>query len=65
MRLVRKHGLEIHHPLPSDEVVKQAGDLYASGLSLQRVEEMVDVPKSTVRKALIATGVPMRPAKNR
>lgn len=64
-RLVRKHGLEVHDPLPSDEIVKQAGELYASGLSLQRVADRVGVPKSTVRKVLIATGVPMRLAKNR
>lgn len=65
MRLVRKHGLVIHDPLPSDEVVKLAGELYESGMSLKRVADQVDVPKSTVRKALIASGIAMRPAKNR
>jgi Helix-turn-helix domain len=64
MRLVRSHGLEPHDRMMSDEVVRAAAKLYASGLSLQRVADQVGTNKSTIRRALLDAGFTIRPPKH-
>ena len=61
MRLVRKHGLEVHVRLPSGETVAKAAELYESRLSLQRVADQLLVPKSSIRRALLDAGFTLRP----
>jgi DNA invertase Pin-like site-specific DNA recombinase len=63
IRIVRKHGLDAHERLPSGEVVREAADLYASGLSLQKVADRVGVSKSTLRRALLEQKVVLRKSK--
>jgi transposase-like protein len=60
MRLVRKHGIAVHNPLSSADVMKQAAELYKSGSSVQRVADQVGVSKSTMLRELKKAGVVMR-----
>jgi orotate phosphoribosyltransferase-like protein len=64
MRLVRKHGLPVHDRGLAIDTVKLAIELYSTGLSLQKVANQLLVPKSTVRRELLAAGCKLRPPKH-
>lgn len=61
MRLVRKHGFEPHERVLSDDVIREAAQLYESGLSLHRAADRDGTNKWTIRRALIDAGVQLRP----
>jgi hypothetical protein len=64
MRLVRKQGLPVHDRGLAIDTVRFATELYSSGLSLQKVADRLLVPKSTVRRELLAAGAELRPPKH-
>ncbi|MBF6177715.1 helix-turn-helix domain-containing protein [Nocardia otitidiscaviarum] len=60
LKLLRDAGVAIRNQGLSDEQVGDATRLYESGLSLARIGERFGVDASTVHKALVRRGVPMR-----
>ncbi|MBF6276367.1 MULTISPECIES: helix-turn-helix domain-containing protein [Nocardia] len=63
MKLLAEHGVTMRRqPLTPDQI-NQAAKLYADGNSLRTIAVQLDSSFSTVREALIARGVQMRPAR--
>jgi hypothetical protein len=58
--ITQRAGARPRYPALLPEEVKQAAELYKSGLSLAVVGEHFDVNASTVRSAVVAIGVAMR-----
>ncbi len=64
VRLVRKHGGHVHGKPLATDVLKQAGELYATGLSVQRVALELRVPKTSLLRAMKNAGIQLRPPKH-
>ncbi|OXR47129.1 hypothetical protein B7C42_00251 [Nocardia cerradoensis] len=63
LKLLAEHGVTMRRqPLTTDQI-NQAAKLYADGNSLRTIAVQLDSSFSTVREALIARGVQMRPAR--
>jgi DNA-directed RNA polymerase specialized sigma24 family protein len=59
--ILEEHGVEMRGQGIADDRQQDAIDLYASGLSLKRVAACMDCSAETVRQALMAARVSLRP----
>lgn len=65
LRLVRRRGGEVRtHGKVTAEIVNKAGQLYGEGLSVQRIATRLDVPKSSLLRAMKDSGMVLRPPKH-
>lgn len=62
LKILKDAGVDMRmRPLTGEQI--QAGRaLYESGLSLSRAASQMGVPQDTLRRALLAAGVPLRPS---
>lgn len=58
---VRRAGISKRHPKLSSEEVAKAAELYTAGHSLLDVGARLGVANNTIRRALVAQGVAIRP----
>ncbi|WP_280378055.1 helix-turn-helix domain-containing protein [Nocardia wallacei] len=63
LKLLTDHGIQMRRQGLTDTQIRRAEKLYADGNSLRTIANQLGSSFSTVREALIARGVQMRPAR--
>ena len=58
--VLKAQGVEVRHAPMAEEQVDRAAELYASGLSLAKVGQLMCVNAETVRQRLLKRGVALR-----
>ena len=61
LKLLRQNGVTMRRQPPTTDQVKRTVALYSSGKSLAAIEEELDVPRESLRRALLDDGVQLRP----
>lgn len=65
LRILRESRVVVRRQSLTAEQVSEASQLYESGLSLSQVAEQLQVNQETMRVAIIAAGVMLRPPTGR
>jgi hypothetical protein len=61
LKLLAEAGVSMRRQPLTPEQVREATELYRSGLSLAKVSAQLALPHESIRRALIDAGVRMRP----
>ena len=64
LNILRANNVVVRRQSPPPEIVAEAARLHVSGLSLSLVAEQLDVNQETMRVAILAAGVVVRPARH-
>jgi hypothetical protein len=61
LKLLRAHNVTLRRQPVTDSLIQIAITLYESGKPLAAIEEQLEAPRESIRRALIDAGVTMRP----
>jgi hypothetical protein len=61
LKLLKANGVVIRRQPLTEEQLQQTAKLYNTGRSLAAIESELDIPKESIRRALIAGGIDLRP----
>jgi hypothetical protein len=61
LKLLKANGVTMRRQPLTDEQLQQTAKLYNTGRSLAAIESELNIPKESIRRALIEEGIKLRP----